>query len=88
MIAIKGHLVSLDLGNHDDLLALIVGSLQLHPFLEFLAAFDLVGSDHGDLGWVGKSVSLVGRDRDRESITGLLALHDFFQALHDLSFAM
>ena len=88
MIAVEGHLVSLDFRNNDDLLALIVGGFELHPLFELFASLDLIRGNHGDLLRVRKSISFLGRDRDRERVAGLLALHDFFKTLHDLTLAM
>ena len=60
MVSVERHLVPLDLGDDDDLLSLIVGGFQLHSLLQIFATLDLIGGDHGDLGWIGHPISFFG----------------------------
>jgi hypothetical protein len=49
MVTIQSNPISFDFGNDDNLFPLLVGGLELNSLLEFLATFDLIRSDHGDL---------------------------------------
>jgi len=45
MIAVDSHFVADNLGDDDGLLAKFTLGMQLHSFLKFLTAFDLIGWD-------------------------------------------
>jgi len=88
MVAVDGHFVTDDLGDDDGLLAKFTLGMQLHSFLKFLTAFDLIGWDDGDILGIVHTVTLLGGKADLEGIPGLLSLHRLFEAWDDLSFAL
>ena len=88
MIAIDGHFVANDLGNHDGLLAKFTLCVELHSLFELFAAFDLIGRDNGDILRIMKAIGLLGSDADFEGVASLFAFHRLFQAGDDLPFAL
>ena len=88
MIPVDGHIVPLDLGNQDGLLALIALGFQLHADLKLVSPFDLIGGHDDDLRGVVEAISFGRVHRDLEGVASFSPLHRLLQTPHDLTLAM